>query len=210
MFIKNKKSLKSLEKNRKVTRMPNWFLKLKGKYDSSKGSGVCDHFLKKLIKNEALLESSKIIDAENVLFETRKSGALALLTLYETKANILDLPEDVKGETSEAIRFNRRNAAKRIAAQGVMKTAIESLSQINETIISIETVLDERLMWLRNHTSEKTHIYLSGIHSGKLKDYVFSRDSYDDKSRIIYREKHKNLDAKIQSAVYNVTGGDAV
>lgn len=48
-------STSSYEK--KVCRMPAWLLKLKGRFDSRKGKGVCDEFLLKLAKKRSHIRS---------------------------------------------------------------------------------------------------------------------------------------------------------
>ncbi len=188
-------------KHRTVSRTPAWLMKLKGRIDSKKGKGVCDEYLGKLAKKEAALESLEVIDAENKLFTTRKQGAHALTTLRELNISLASIPEDDGNTSTAGIRASRNNAAARSSAKAEMKAALEALSQINEIIVNIETIMDERIARLRSQTSEMGHVYVSGVRAGELQDYSNPIDGYDDVARKIYHDQHDELDPRIRSIV---------
>lgn len=190
-----------LNRNLKVCRIPTWFLKLKGKIDSRKGKGVCDEFISKLLKKEAFLETNEIIDAETALSNTRKAGASAVIKLSENKMFINNAPDIEKGTSPQSIRANRTNNSQLNSVRGTAKATLDELSQINETIICIDTILEERIEKLRNHALEKCHVYISGVRASKMPDYENISVEFSDKALEIYHSKHAELDDKIHSIV---------
>lgn len=196
---KNFTNTSSYEK--KACRMPAWILKLKGRIDSRKGKGVCDEFLLKLAKKEATLEANATICAENALNSTRKAGASAIVKLSDKKMYIKNAPITEKSTSPQSIRANRASNAQLSSNKGAAKIAMEELSQINETIIYIDTILEERIEKIRNHTSEKCHAYISGVRAGKMPDYESPIREYANNALEIYHNKHNELDEKIHAIV---------
>lgn len=187
----------------KVCRTPAFFLKLKGKLDSRKGEGVCDEFIRRLLKKEAFIETNECLDAEKILKETREQGASAIIRLSADKAVIGESASVTSGNTPQEKRIERANSARRVGAAGTAKAALDELTRINETIICVDTILEERIEKIRNHTQEKVHSYISGVRSGKIPEYNGVDMDFSDKALDIYRTKHAELDGKICDIVSN-------
>lgn len=199
-----------LTKIKKISYAPTWWIKLKGKHHSRRGKGVCDEYLRKLIKKEASIESLEVINAEKALESTRKAGANALVTLSENKSRLSEVPNDSNEHSVEAIRTNRHNLNNKNLALSAIKDMLERLSQINETIVSADAVLSEHIMNLRNQTAEISHTYISGVRSGKIPDYEFLMKEYDDIPQKVYLEKHNELDSRIRNITNEYMKGEAI
>lgn len=194
-MIKTKK--RNPQKVKPVTRLPGWLLRQKGKWDSRYGIGRCEKSITRLYKKMAALESNEVIDAENILFPARKDASLLLAELQEHQQKLSEntLP-GIDGNSIEAIRKIRKRAAEQEAANLAQKDSVKKLAAIHETIVSVNTILDERINKIRNTTAEKAHSYIAGIQSGKLKDFCFTEEE-DNSARAIYKENHKVLDSHI-------------
>ncbi len=187
----------------KVCRMPAWLLRFKGRWDSRKGEGVCDEFIRRLLKKEAFIETNECLDAEKILKDIREQGASVVIRLSADKA-ILGTNANVPlGDTPQDIRIGRENFAKRASAVSTAKAALDELTRINETIICVDTILEERIEKIRSHTEEKVHSYVSGVRSGKIPEYSGVDMAFSDKALDIYRTKHAQLDGKICDIVSN-------
>ncbi len=194
-MIKSKK--RNPQKVKSVTKLPSWLLRQKGKWDSRYGIGRCEKSITRLYKKMTALESNEVIDAENTLFSARKDASLLLAGLQEHQKKPSDNHSpSMDGNSIEGIRKIRKMAAEQEAAELAQKDSIKKLAAIHETIISVNTILDERINKIRNNTAEKVHSYIAGIRSGKLKDFDFTEEE-DNSARTIYKENHKVLDSYI-------------
>lgn len=207
--MRNKKYEKGSKKVGSVTRLPGWILELKGKLDSGKGKGVCDEYIKSLNRKLVMMESDEALSAENSLFDARKEAALILTGFPEQKKTLAEMPVKQNGDSAEAIRANRRSAERKGTAKAGMKSALENLTAINEQIINVDTVLEERINKLRSNTREKNHRYMAGIRAGKLKDYEYDLTEVDDSAKEIYQSKHEKSDQKIRDVIYRKMEEDA-
>ena len=196
-----KNDIRKYRKVKSVTWMPIWALKLKGRWDSAHGEGVCDGYINCLNRKRAFLEGDEVIAVENELFHARKEAAVILSGLSEQKLQLLELPEQKAGDSVEVIRENRKNADRQGAARAKIKNSIENLTMIDETIIHVESVLDERIHMIRSNMREKVNAYMIGIRCGELKDYTEQASEFDDTSRELYKSKHEELDCKIREIV---------
>lgn len=116
---------------------------------------------------------------------------------------ISSVPDAEIGTSPQSIRANRANNAQLSSSRGTAKATLEELSQINETIIYIDTILEERIEKIRNHTSEKCHAYISGVRAGKMPDYESPIRDYKNTALEIYHSKHNELDMRIHTIVSN-------
>ena len=162
MYSMNKRKVKS------VTWMPGFILKLKGRLDSRRGEGVCNEYICQLYKKLAAMEVNEVVEAENLLFDARRSAAVILTRFAEQK------------------RF----------LSGVVK-----LTAINEEIINVNTILDERINEMRNKALEKIQAYIVGIRCGQISDYKCEIEDISDNARVIYRIRHEEQDRKIREAI---------
>lgn len=191
-----------------VTHLPGWVLKQKGKRDSRKGKGVCDAYISLLKKNLVGLESNKVIDIENGLFDSRKEAAVIITSFTEQKKILQELPDSLRENTPEAIRANRANEKMKKNMQTEIKNAIERLVIISENITNADVILDECINKMRSMTVGKIHSYIAGIRCGEFGDYIGGEENMDDSAREIYRAKHKELDEKIRTVIESMREED--
>lgn len=191
------------KKTESVTKMPGMFLTLKGRIDSRYGRGVCDAYISKLRNRLAAIESKEVVCAENELFSLRKKAAAILASFPEKAKKLKEIPERTRGMSIEEIRMDRKNAEKKEALETDIHLAMESLTSINETIINTESILEERIHRARNLADAKMQSYISGIRSGKQKDYCMMNPA-DDRAKEAYYQKHQMLDEKIREMVQSV------
>lgn len=194
-YTSNSKKVKS------VTYLPGWILRIKGRFDSKKGKGVCDEYIHRLTKKLAAMEADEVIDAENALHAVRKEAAVTITGFSEQKAALAKIPENTGKDTVETIRNNRRNSKRRSDVINELKTSVEKLTNINEQIINVNTVMDERIYKMRNNAAEKIHAYIVGIRCGSLDDYRYDLSEADNYAEEIYRTKHEKLDEKIREII---------
>lgn len=195
--FRNGKGLKS------VTRMPNCLLKLKGKLDSKRGSTVADAYIDKLKRKCEAIENVEAITAEGLLSDDRKRSSAAIYNISE-KQKFLDNKPEIKENTSaKAIRENRRTAGQISSAKSSIESGYATLFNVYQNIVNIDTVLDERITKNRKKALEKVNVYISGVRSGKLKDYnadfEFLNDAYE-----IYKQKHSEDDERIRAIINSV------
>lgn len=186
-----------------VTRMPNCLLRFKGKRDSKRGSTVADAYIDKLKRKCEAIENVEAITAESILSDDRKRSSAAIYNISE-KQKFLDNKPEIKENTSaKAIRENRRTAGKISSAKSSIESGYTTLFHVYQNIVNIDTVLDERITKNRKKALEKVNIYISGVRSGKLKDYnadfEFLNDAYE-----IYKQKHSEDDERIRAIVNSV------
>lgn len=189
-----------------VTRMPNCFLKFKGKLDSKRGSTVADAYIDKLKRKCEAIENVEAITAEGLLSDDRKRSSVAIYSIFE-KQKFLDNKPGMKDNTSaKSIRENRRTASQIRSAQSSIESGYTTLFNVYQNIVNIDTVLDERITKNRKKVLEKINVYISGVRSGKLKDYhadfEFLNDAYE-----IYKQKHSEDDERIRKIIESVHMG---
>ena len=186
-----------------VTRMPNWLLKFKGKLDSKRGSTVADAYIDKLKRKCEAIENVEAITAEGILSDDRKRSSIAIYNIFE-KQRFLDNKPEIKENTSaKTIRENRRTAGQISSAKSSIESGYTTLFNVYHNIVNIDTVLDERITKNRKKALEKVNVYISGVRSGKLKDYnadfEFLNDAYE-----IYKQKHSEDDERIRAIINSV------
>lgn len=188
---------------RSVTRIPNCLLKLKGKLDSKRGSTVADAYIDKLKRKCEAIENVEAIAAEGILSDDRKRSSAAIYNISEKQKFLDNKPEMNENTSAKAIRKNRRTAGQISSAQSSIEAGYTTLFNVYQNIVNIDTVLDERITKNRKKTLEKVNVYISGVRSGKLKDYnadfEFLNDAYE-----IYKQKHSEDDEKIRAIINSV------
>lgn len=186
-----------------VTRMPNWLLKFKGKLDSKRGSTVADAYIDKLKCKCESIENVEAITAEGILSDDRKRSSAAIYNISEKQKFLDNKPEMKENTSAKAIRENRRTAGQISSAKSSIESGYTTLFNAYQNIVNIDTVLDERITKNRKKALEKVNVYISGVRSGKLKDYnadfEFLNDAYE-----IYKQKHSEDDERIRAIVNSV------
>lgn len=198
--MNNLKAFKKGKKIKSATKLPNFILKIKGKFDSRKGKTVPDAYIDKLKSKCESIENNEAIVAEEILFEDRKNGAVCISNISEVKAKLSSQSDTSSLSGAAAIRENRRKNAEMSGNAAKINNCIQQLNGINEHIINIDTILDERITRLRKKSHEKINVYISGVRSGKLKDYECDFEFSND-AQTIYRKKHEKGDELIRKAV---------
>lgn len=185
---------------RKVTRLPGFVIRFKGKLDSRKGKTVPDAFTDKLVERCGANENIEALYAEDILNSTRTEGSQLLTKLKRDKESLEDVPDALPENSPYDIRQNRRTNSKRESIVSSINNSITKLSEIEETIININSVLDERITKTRRKALAVINMYISGVRSGKLPDYNPIVEFSDD-AKEIYDRKHKTGDERIFEAV---------
>ena len=177
------------KKSQAVIKRPNWTLYWKGRRDSGKGEGVCNAYISGMYKKLAEKETEEVIQAETILLDARKEAAVLL-----EKAAALEQEKEFSHISDELEKLQAEREWK-------MKTAeiCQKLTEINEKIIIENMILDEHLHKLRNHVKVKVNSYITGVRSGKIKDYS-SECNPDNRAREIYINSHGILDVEIRKA----------
>lgn len=198
--FKNGKGLKP------VTRMPDCLLKFKGKRDSKRGSTIADAYIDKLKRKCEAIENVEAITAEGILSDDRKRSAVAIYNISEKQKFLDNKPEMKENISAKAIRENRRTAGQISSAKSSIEAGYATLFNVYQNIVNIDTVLDERITKNRKKTLEKVNVYISGVRSGKLKDYnadfEFLNDAYE-----IYKQKHSEDNERIRAIINSVHTG---
>lgn len=186
-----------------VTRMPNWLLKFKGKRDSKRGSTVADAYIDRLKRKCEAIENVEAITAEGILSDDRKRSAVAIYNISEKQKFLDNKPEMKENTSAKAIRENRRTAGQISSAKSSIEAGYATLFNVYQNIVNIDTVLDERITKNRKKALEKVNVYISGVRSGKLKDYNADFEFLDDAYEI-YKQKHSEDDEKIRKIIDSV------
>lgn len=195
--FKNCKGLKP------VTRMPNCLLKFKGKRDSRRGSTVADAYIDKLKRKCEAIENIEAITAEGILSNDRKRASVSIYDISKQQKFLDNKPEMKENTSAKAIRENRQKASRISSARLSIESGYTTLFNVYQNIVNIDTVLDERITKNRKKTLEKINVYISGVRSGKLKDYSTDFEFLDDAYEI-YQQKHSEADEKIRQIIDSV------
>lgn len=186
-----------------VTRMPDCLLKFKGKRDSKRGSTVADAYIDKLKRKCEATENFEAITAEGILSDDRKRSSAAIYNISENQKFLDNKPRMKENTSAKAIRENRRTADQISSAKSSIESGYTTLFNVYQNIVNIDTVLDERITKSRKKALEKVNIYISGVRSGKLRDYnadfEFLNDAYE-----IYKQKHSEDDERIRAIINSV------
>ena len=186
-----------------VTRMPDCLLKYKGKRDSKRGITVADAYINKLKRKCEAIENVEAITAEGILSDDRKRSSVAIYNISEKQKFLDNKPEMKENTSAKAIRENRRTAGQISSAKSSIEAGYATLFNVYQNIVNIDTVLDERITKNRKKALEKVNVYISGVRSGKLKDYNADFEFLDDAYEI-YKQKHSEDDERIRAIINSV------
>ena len=201
--MNNSTKFKSGEKISAVTKMPNFLLKIKGKFDSRKGSSVPVAYIDKLKRRCESIENMEVITVENILVDDRKNAAVAIYNIAESQKELDNKPGKIDGSSPKAIRENRRRANQISSTKSSIKSGHTTLINAFQNIVSTETILNERITNIRKKTSEKINVYVSGVRSWKLKEYSpdfnFLNDAFET-----YKKSHFEDDKVIRNTIESI------
>lgn len=201
----NEKAIMNYKKGRKlkkVTILPDFILRIKGKHDTSKGEMIAQAFIRKLQDKCQPLENYEVLTAERLLHSSREEAGILIVKIKDLRKRLATLPEAVEEVKATDFRANRRTEAARQNIIHEIQVNLERLTQIHELITDINTALELRVSKIRNHCSYKINAYLVGVKS-VVAD--FSVDlSFNGKVVEKYLEKHQVLDNAISAIVTSV------
>lgn len=189
----------------KTIKLPMFVLKWKGKFDAKKGVAIAETYIDKAMSKCASLENREVLMAEEILFVSRKDGAVILSSMCNDKDLLGTIPENREEYSALDIRANRRNANNRLSTIAAIKGNFERLVQINEMIIDINACLEQRILKTRHLCTERINAYVLGVRE-VYKDFNCNW-SYDNISCDAYFEKHKACDDAIKNTVALVYSG---
>lgn len=182
---------------KKVTAIPNMFLRFKGKKDAKKPASSADAYCQKLLCCCYSYENRETIFAEEILHDYRREAALILADICNNKKKLSSKPERRNGDSPIDIRANARYAADYIAARKEVQSSVNRLCEINEIMISINATLEQRIDKTRNLCIKAINTYMLGLRTGGLADYSFKAE-FSGKAIETYYYKHKIGDEAIQ------------
>ena len=190
----------SAERIKRVTLLPGFILKWKGKLDSRKGEQIPKAFVQKMLSCCAGNENAEVIHTESMLDMDRKNASAAITSIACKKRLLDSIPKEVPEDSPYAIRENNRNrkASKEMLAN--ISQHYEALSVIQERITDIHTVLDERVERTRNMGMCSINKYIEGVRSGKLPEYDPEINFFDN-AVFVYLRRHEEGDKKIRDYV---------
>ena len=169
------------------TRMPDFVLKLKGTGDAKRGAGVVNASINKLCRKEAVIETDECMMCETSLSLSRKKAAKLLNSLEKEETRLTRNSENNSGSDPEIIRSKDES--------------VGILCELNQEIITAETILSERIKQLREKTAAKIQVYIEGVRR-TLAEYDFpDKSNFDDSAVELYEKRHAALDGKVKERV---------
>ena len=193
---------------KRISLMPGFLLKFKGKLDSRKGETIPNAYIHKMLSCCAGIENSEVICAESMLEKERKAAAAAITNITQKKSKLYGIPGEVSEDSPFAVRENNRNKKAKQEILADINHCYEELSIIQEQLIGRQTVLDERVEKTRNLGMRSVNKYIEGVRSGKLPEYDPEITFYDN-ARFLYLNRHKEGDQKIRDYVEEYRNKDA-
>ena len=181
---------------KRITLMPGFLLKIKGKLDSGKGETIPNAYIHKMLSCCAGIENSEVIHAESMLEKERKAAASAITNIAQKKRKLCGIPGEVSEDSPFSIRENHRNKKAKQEILDDIDHCYEELSIIQEQLIVGQTVLDERVEKTRNMGMRSVNKYIEGVRSGKLPEFD-PEITFFDNARFLYLNRHEKGDRKI-------------
>ena len=188
---------------KRVTHMPGFFLRIKGKIDSKKPESAAVSFCEKLFNRCQAIENKETIAAEEILHSVRKQASQILASMNGNQMFLKSIPEAQEELSPIEIRANIRNREAKNNTSLELNNQLKAICEINEVIVNINSTLEQRVEKTRNHCLEKINIYIIGLRSGGHKDFTFV-PSFEGKAMTAYNEKHKACDTAINTMAQNV------
>lgn len=185
----------------KVTGMPNWILKIKGKMDARKGPEVADAYIEKMYKRLKSFDDLEVRTAENILESSREAAALNINMLSESSRTIATTQIPHSDGSPNGVRGARSAKGKVASAISASSNSSRSIYSINELITSVNLHLRTRVDQTYLIGLEKCKAYECGVKC-RIPDY--SIPEFDMNSEIInkYLETHKKLDDAVKAETY--------
>lgn len=117
---------------KKATRLPDWFLRLKGKWDARNGPDVPNAYLRKLHEKISSLDNAEVNTAENILIPSRDSAAVALNKLSDSKRTVSSTPVPQSDGSPKSVRAQRRSNGTVSSARASAQSSANALYSANE------------------------------------------------------------------------------
>ena len=188
----NNKAIENYKKNKhcqKVTFLPDFVLKIKGKLDVSKRESTAHVFINGLYDKCVAIESLEVSKAENLLQDYRDEGKQLLYKVGQY--------------TRSLHRISKEGTSVRQNAHKEFKEDVNRLIKIYDIIRDVNTALERRISKTRQNCSHKIGAYTQGI---KLVMPDFSLITYHyEKSIEEYLSKHKDTDDAIARIAKSIT-----
>lgn len=200
--MKAKKIYKFKEGKRikKVTHVPNFVLRFKGKHDSKKPETAANSYCDKLCSRCAALENHECVMAEEILHPSRLEASQILASVNNSKIFLKHMPH-ARVETSALdIRANSRNRATKSNTEAEVKVKINRLCELNEIIINTNATLEQRIEKTRNICREKINAYMIGLRAGGIPEYDYEIN-FSNAAMESYSDKHAFGDKAIREQV---------
>lgn len=190
----------SSEKIKRITMLPGFLIKLKGKLDSRKGEQIPNAYVQKMLSCCAGNENAEVIYTESMLINDRKNASAAITNIASKKRLLASVPKEISEDSPYTIRENNRNRKAIEEMLAEIHQHYEDLSVIHEHITDIHTVLDERVERTRNIGMCSINKYIEGVRSGKLPEYD-PEITFFDNAVFVYLRRHEEGDKKIRDYV---------
>ena len=190
----------SSERIKRITLLPGFILKWKGKLDSRKGEQIPNAYVRKLLSCCAGIENAEVIYTESMLDKDRKNASAAITSIACKKRLLDSVPKEVPEDSPYSIRENNRNRKASMEMMADIDQQYEVLSVIQEHITDIHTVLDERVERTRNMGMCSINKYIEGVRSGKLPEYDPEINFFDN-AVFVYLRRHEEGDKQIRDYV---------
>ncbi len=189
------------KKIRKVTVIPNWILRIKGRIDARNGPEVPDAYVEKMYKKLKSFDDYEVRTAENILKAPREAAALNINTLSESSQTIATTNIPHNDGSARGVRGERTARGKVASAMATSSNSSRSIYSINELIISVNSHLQTRIDQTYLTGLEKCKAYECGV-KRKLPDY--SIPDFDMNSDAVnkYQATHKVLDDAVKAETY--------
>jgi len=178
---------------RKVSLLPDILFRLKGRIDAKRTSTFANENIDKLIYTTDGLINKEILRAQEILHPVREEAAQLIASIQVSKNAIKELTLKQSDTFAVVIRLNKQ-------LNSAIRSNMNSLSVINEFIITVTEALKQRIEKTRKVCLKKVSAYVTGLRSGGMPDYKYEV-KFQDTSLKNYIESHEKLDKKIKSLV---------
>lgn len=176
---------------RKVSLLPDILFRLKGRIDAKRTSTFANENIDKLIYTTDGLINKEILRAQEILHPVREEAAQLIASIQVSKNAIKELPLKQSDTFAVVIRSNKQ-------LNSAIRSNMNSLSVINEFIITVTDALKKRIKTTQILCRKKKSAYVIGLLSGGMSDYKYEVN-FQDTSFKNYIESHEKLDNKIKA-----------
>ena len=180
----NQKAIQNYKKGKhckKVTFLPNFILKIKGKLDVSRKESNAHIFINGLYDKCLAIEAYEVSKAEQLLKDYREEG-LALFC-------------KVKRYALYTINSSKKDPTEKQKEHKEFRASMKRLDAIHKIIEGVNTALEQRISDTRTHCSRKIDAYTQGVKLVSPDFYPVTY--YYEKSVDEYLSKYKDTDHAI-------------